>query len=95
MTHKAIPGAVNGSNFGKTSIGSFKGFINEKKLQDRPKKFSFLKPHMTLKYLLIIDFPKFDPLRAAENGFMWKSWAKMSKFIPLSLRLSGIQFSLV
>jgi hypothetical protein len=30
LTHKAIPGAVNGSNFGKTSIGSCKGFINKK-----------------------------------------------------------------
>jgi hypothetical protein len=26
-----IPGAVNGPNFGKNSIGSYKGFINEKK----------------------------------------------------------------
>ncbi len=31
QTHKAIPDAVNGSNFGKTGIGSYKGFINEKK----------------------------------------------------------------
>jgi hypothetical protein len=30
LTHKAIPGAVNGSNFGKTSISSYKGFINKK-----------------------------------------------------------------
>jgi hypothetical protein len=41
LTHKAIPGAVNGSNFGKTSIGSYKGFINEKKKYffDQLKKF--------------------------------------------------------
>jgi hypothetical protein len=40
---------------------------NEKKFQDRPKNFYlFIKSHMTLKYLLIIDFPKFDPLTAAE-----------------------------
>ncbi len=57
--------------------------------------FLFFKSYMTLKYLLIIDFPKFDPLTAAEMALMWKSWAKMSKFIPLSLRLSGIEFSLV
>ncbi len=51
---------------------------------------------MALKYLLIIDFPKFDPLTVAGMyGFMCKSWAKMSKFIPLILRLSGIEFSLV
>ncbi len=30
-THKANPDAGNGSNFGKTSIGSYEGFINEKK----------------------------------------------------------------
>ncbi len=39
---------------------------NEKKFQDRPRKFVFFKSYMTLKYLLIIDFPKFDPLTAAE-----------------------------
>ncbi len=39
---------------------------NEKKFQDRPNFFLYLKSHMTLKYLLIIDFPKFDPLTAAE-----------------------------
>ncbi len=31
----------------------------------------------------------------ARDGFMCQSWAKMSKFNPLSLRLSGIEFSLV
>jgi hypothetical protein len=31
LTLKAIPGAVIGSNFGKTSIGSYKGFTNKKK----------------------------------------------------------------
>ncbi len=36
---------------------------NEKKFQDRPK-FFFFKSYMTLKYLLIIDFPKFEPLTA-------------------------------
>jgi hypothetical protein len=30
LTLKAIPGAVIGSSFGKTSIGSYKGFTNEK-----------------------------------------------------------------
>ncbi len=30
------------------------------------KNFLFLKSYMTLKYLLIIDFPKFGPLTAAE-----------------------------
>jgi hypothetical protein len=42
--------------------------------------FLFLKSYMTLKYLLIIDFPKFDPLTAAGIGLKCQSWAKMSKF---------------
>jgi hypothetical protein len=42
LTLKAIPGAVIGSNFGKTSIGSYKGFTNEKKKLDlTPNFFSF------------------------------------------------------
>jgi hypothetical protein len=40
---------------------SLKTTRNEKNFQDMPKKFLFLKSYMTLKYLLIIDFPKFDP----------------------------------
>jgi hypothetical protein len=75
-------------------LRSLKTTRNEKNFQDRPNFFLFFKSYMTPKYLLIIDFPKFDPL-SGRDGFMWKSWAKMSKFIPLSLRLSGIQFSLV
>jgi hypothetical protein len=43
---------------------------NEKKFQARPKNFFFQKSYMTLKYLLIIDFPKFEPLTAAEMVFM-------------------------
>ena len=39
---------------------------NEKNFQDRQKNFFFFKSYMTFKYLLIIDFPKFDPLTAAE-----------------------------
>ncbi len=33
------------------------------------KNFFFFKSYMTLKYLLIIDFPKFDPLTASEMAF--------------------------
>ncbi len=31
----------------------------------------------------------------ARDGFKSQCWAKMSKFIPLSLRLNGTEFSLV
>ncbi len=40
-------------------------------------------------------FSKIRSINSGTDGFMCKSWAKMSKFIPLSLRLSGIEFSLV
>jgi hypothetical protein len=40
---------------------------SEKKFQDSQKNcFLKKKSYMTLKYLLIIDFPKFEPLTAAE-----------------------------
>ncbi len=45
---------------------SLKTTRNENNFQDRPNFFYFLKSYMTLKYLLIIDFPKFDPLTVAE-----------------------------
>jgi hypothetical protein len=45
---------------------SLKTTLHEKKFQDRPNFYLFLKSYMTLKYLLIIDFLKFDPLTAAE-----------------------------
>ena len=48
---------------------------NEKKFQDRPKIF-FLKSYMTLKYLLIVDFPKFEPLTAAEMALCGNLWPK-------------------
>jgi hypothetical protein len=62
---------------------------NEKIFQDRPKNF-FLKSYMTLKYLLIIDFPKFEPLTAAEMALCGNLRTKC-QFIPLSLRLSRMQ----
>ena len=71
---------------------SLKTTQNEKKFQDRPENFLFLKSYLTLKYLLIIDFPKFDPLTAEEMALCGNLGPK---FIPLSLKLSGIEFSLV
>jgi hypothetical protein len=74
---------------------SLKTTRNEKKFKDRPKNFFFFKSYMTLKYLLIIDFSKIRSIKSGRDGFKWKSRAKMSKSIPLSLRLSGIKFSIV
>ncbi len=54
---------------------------NEKKFQDRPKFFYFLN-HMTLKYLLIIDFPKFDPLTAAEMALCGNLGPKCQNLFP-------------
>ncbi len=56
---------------------------NEKIFQDRPKKFVFLKSYMTLKYLLIIDFPKFDPLKAAEMALCGNLGPKCQNLFPL------------
>jgi hypothetical protein len=56
---------------------------NEKNFQDRPKKFLFKKSYMTLKYLLIIDFPKFDPLTAAEMALYVNLGPKCQYLFPL------------
>ncbi len=41
------------------------------------------------------SFSQIRSNNCTRDGFKSQSWAKMSKFIPLSLRLSGIEFSLV
>ena len=55
---------------------------NEKIFQDRPKNF-FLKSYMTLKYLLIIDFPKFDILKAAGMALCVNLGPKCQNLFPL------------
>jgi hypothetical protein len=55
----------------------------KKKFQDRPKKKFILKSYMTLKYLLIIDFPKFDPLKAAEMALCGNLGPKCQNLFPL------------
>ncbi len=56
---------------------------NEKKFQDRPKNFFFFKSYMTLKYLLKIDFPKFEPLAAAEMALCGNLGPKSQNLFPL------------
>ena len=56
---------------------------NEKKFQARPKKFFSLKSYMTLKYLLIIDFSKFEPLTAAEMALCGNLGPKCQNLFPL------------
>ncbi len=62
---------------------SLKTTRNEKKFQDRPKKYLFLKSYITLKYLLIIDSPKFDPLTAAEMALCGNLGPKCQNLFPL------------
>jgi hypothetical protein len=62
---------------------SLKTTGNEKNCQERPKFFIFLKSYMNLKYLLIIDFPKFDPLTAAEMAFCGNLGSKCQNLFPL------------
>jgi hypothetical protein len=56
---------------------------NEKSFQDRPNFFLFFKSYMTLKYLLIIDFPKLDPLTAAEMALCGNLGPKCQNLFPL------------
>ena len=62
---------------------SLKTTQNEKIFQDRPKSFLFLKSYMTLKYLLIIDFPKFDPLTASGMALCSYFRPKCQNLFPL------------
>jgi hypothetical protein len=62
---------------------SLKTTRNEKIFQDRPKFFLFLESHMTLKYLLIIDFPKIDPLKGAEMALCGNLGPKCHNLFPL------------
>ena len=62
---------------------SLKTTRNEKNFLDRPNKFLILKSYMTLKFLLIIDFPKFDPLKAAEMALCGNLEPKCQNLFPL------------
>jgi hypothetical protein len=64
-------------------LRSLKTTQNEKNVQDRPKKFLFLKSYMTVKYLLIIDFSTFDPLTAAEMAICGNLGPKCQNLFPL------------
>jgi hypothetical protein len=55
---------------------------NGKNFQDWQKKIC-LKSNMTLNYLLIIDFPKFDPLTAAETALCVNLGPKCQHLFPL------------
>ncbi len=56
---------------------------NEKKSSIQAKFFLFFKSYMTLKYLLIIDFPKFDPLTATEMALCGNLGPECQRFFPL------------
>jgi hypothetical protein len=55
---------------------------NEENFQDRPKKFK-KNSYMTLKYLLIIDFPKFEQLTAAEMALCGNLGPNCQSLFPL------------
>ena len=46
------------------------------------KNFLFFKSYMTLKYLLIIDFPKFEPVTAAEMALCGNLGPKCQNVFP-------------
>ncbi len=62
---------------------SLKTTRNGNNFQDGPNFFLFLKSYMTLKYLLIIDFRKFDPLTAAEMALCVNLGPKCQNLFPL------------
>ena len=62
---------------------SLKTTRNENIFQDRPKTILFLKTYMTLKYLLIIDLPKIDPLKTAEMALCGNLGPKCQNLFPL------------
>jgi hypothetical protein len=62
---------------------SLKTTRNEKKIQDRPIFVLFFKSYMALKYFLIIDFPKFDPLKAAYMAVCGNLGPKCQNLFPL------------
>jgi hypothetical protein len=62
---------------------SLKTTRNEKFFKIGQKIFLFFKSYMTLKYLLIIDFPKFDPLTAAEMALCVNLGPKCQNLFPL------------
>jgi hypothetical protein len=51
--------------------------------------------HLCTLYMSQYWFSEIRSNNCAREGFKSQSWAKMSTFIPLSLRLRGIEFSLV
>jgi hypothetical protein len=59
------------------------------------KKHLFCKSYIALLYLLIIDFPKFDPLTATGMALCVSLGQKCQILFPLGFRLSRIEFSLV
>jgi hypothetical protein len=61
---------------------SLKTTRNKEKFEDRPNFFLFFKSYMTLKYLLIIDFPKFDLLTAAEMALCGNLGPKCQNLVP-------------
>ena len=65
-------------DFGKSIISNYKRVIYYFK-----KKILFLKSYVTLKYLLIIDFPNFDPLTAAEMALCGNLGPKCQNLFPL------------
>jgi hypothetical protein len=63
---------------------SLKAKWNKKKCQDRPKcLFLFLKPYMTLLYLLVIDFPIFDLLTTTGMALCVNPGPKCQNLFPL------------
>jgi hypothetical protein len=73
---------------------SLKTMRNEKKIWARSKNILFFFIYVPFKWANT-SFYKIWSINCARDGFICWSWAKMSIYILLTLRLSGIEFSLV
>jgi hypothetical protein len=56
---------------------------NKKIFQDRPKIVLVFQSYVTLLYLLMIDFPKFNPLTATGKALCVNLRSKFQIFSPL------------
>jgi hypothetical protein len=64
---------------------SLKTKQNNKIFQDRPNFLFIFKSYLTLQYLLIINFPKYDPLTVAGMVLCVDLGPKCQNLFPLAL----------
>jgi hypothetical protein len=79
-----------------------RGMIVPRSLKTKQNKKKFKLGHSFFQKIIydpfifaINSFSEIRSINSDRDGFICQAWSKMSKFIPLILRLSGIEFRLV